>query len=151
MLEFSIFVLDLYNIKYRIMKTKTMIIIFVFLFVTSIPRAIDMLVNGIGAYKGYDVLTTFLFLLLNPFIIYKFIKKYKEEKKGIATEDEMSTRLKYKSGYYAYLYSLMMWVLIYFLKDVFPNTDIMLSIGIVLSIIIGIISQLSIKRNLNEE
>ncbi len=151
MLEFSIFVLDLHNINSDIMKTKTTIIIFVFLFVTSIPRAIDMLVNGIGAYKGYDVLTTLLFLLLSPFFIYLSIKKYKEEKKGLATEDEMSMRLKYKSGYYAYVYSVMMWMLIYFLKDIFPNTDLMLGIGIVLSILIGLISKLSIKRNFNEE
>jgi uncharacterized membrane-anchored protein len=133
------------------MKTKTLIIIIAFLLLTSIPKVIDILLNGFAGYKGYDLTIIVLYVLFGPIALYKGIQKLKKEKQGLKTEDELSRQMKYKSGYYAYLYSLTLWMFLFFIKDVFPNTDIMMAVGIILSVIIGIISKISISNNFNEK
>ena len=63
----------------------------------------------------------------------------------------MTTQIKYKSGYYAYLYSMYMWLFIFLLKDKFPDVETMLGGGILLSALIGFIVKIIVKRNLNEK
>ncbi|NOY50181.1 MAG: hypothetical protein GXO88_06450 [Chlorobi bacterium] len=74
-------------------------------------------------------------------------KKEKDIEKGMAVEDELSNLIKYKSGYLAYMYSMYMWLVIFVLKDHFPNNESMIGGGILLSALIFGISKFIVKKN----
>lgn len=83
--------------------------------------------------------------------IFLAIKKMKEEKEGQPVDDEFTTQIKHKSGFYAYIASMYMWLFIFLLRDIFPDTETMVGGGILLSGVIGFICKLIVKRNFNEE
>ncbi len=78
------------------------------------------------------------------------VKKDRDEKLGIATEDELSNLIKYKSGYYAFLSSMYMWLFVFIFKDKFPDTETMLGGGILLFALIFYVSKVIVKRGFNE-
>jgi len=105
--------------------------------------------NGAGLFKGLNLFIFILIILLAALAFYNSFKKDKEEKEGIPNEDELSTKIKYKSGYYAYHTSMYMWLFIFILKDKFPDIETMLGGGILLSALISVIAKYYIKQNFN--
>ena len=106
--------------------------------------------RGTTLFKGLDLFIFALIIVLGIIAFLNALKKDKEEKQGLTTEDELSTRLKYKSGYYAYMASMYMWLFIFLLKDNFPDTETMLGGGILLSALIAFISKAVVKHQFNE-
>ncbi len=80
------------------------------------------------------------------------IRKMKEEKEGQPMEDEFTTQVKHKSGFYAYIASLYMWLFIFLFKDILSSDpEILIGGGILLSGVIGYTCKLIVKRELNEK
>ncbi len=106
--------------------------------------------KGTSLFKGLNLLIFILIILMAALAFYNALKKDKEEKEGIPNEDELSTKIKYKSGYYAYQASMYMWLFIFILKDKFPDIETMLGGGILLSAVISVIAKHFVKKKFNE-
>jgi len=106
-----------------------------------------ILERGTNLFKGLDLLVFSLIVILGIIAFVNALKKDKDEKEGLPADDELSNQIKYKSGYYAYMASMYMWLFIFLLKDNFPDTETMLGGGILLSALIAFISKMVVKRN----
>ena len=76
------------------------------------------------------------------------IRAYKigqDEKQGLPIEDELSTFIKYKAGYYSFLISIYMWLAIFLLKNNFSNVETMLGVGILLSGFLSVIVKFVVR------
>ena len=154
MLFISIFVLELYNINNKgdfDMKTKRKTLMITSILIMGVIWGFIVLQRGTNLFHGLDLIIFILIIIIGAIAFINALKKDKEEKEGIPTEDEMTTQIKYKSGYYAYLYSMYMWLFIFLLKDKFPDVETMLGGGILLSALIGFVVKIIVKRNLNEK
>ena len=96
-----------------------------------------VLEKGTTLFKGLDLYIFILIVLIGIIAFVSALRKDKEEKQGLPVEDELSNLLKYKSGYYAYLASMYMWLFIFIFKDKFPDIETMLGGGILLSALIA--------------
>ena len=101
-------------------------------------------------FQGLNLLLFILIIGVAVIAGLNMIKKDKEKKEGIPVDDELSTKIKYKAGYKAYMASMYMWLFIFFFKSYFPNTESMLGGGILLSALIFFISKIYVKQNLHE-
>ena len=106
--------------------------------------------SKIQVFQGLNLLIFILIILGGLIFFISAYKRDKLEKEGIPTDDELSLRIKYKSGYYAYLASLYMWLFIFLFKDKFPDVETMVGGGILLSSLIGAISKFVVKQKFNE-
>jgi len=106
--------------------------------------------KGSDLLKGLDLFIFSLIVIIGAIAFFRALKKDKEEKEGLPAEDELSTLIKYKSGYYAYMASMYLWLFIFLFKDKFPNTESMLGGGILLSGLILFFSKIIVKHKLNE-
>ena len=106
--------------------------------------------NGMEMFQGLNLLIFALIVIGGIIAFITAFKKDKEEKEGLTTDDEMSTLIKYKSGYYAYMASMYMWLFIFLLKDKFPDTETMLGGGILVSGLLAFISKIIVKRKIND-
>jgi len=88
-------------------------------------------------------------LFLGGVYLWKAIKKDKEEIEGQPPEDELSNLIKYKTGHYAYMTSMYMWLFFFIFKDKFPNIESLIGGGVLLSSLIYFISILIVKREYN--
>ena len=109
-----------------------------------------------GYRTGYipTGLDLFIFALIMIAGIYAFVthlKQHKDVQSGFPAEDEMSTRIKYKAGYYAFLASMYMWLFIFLFKDFFPDVETMLGGGILLSAALSIVIKTYLTRNYHED
>ena len=127
---------------------KTLLIIT--LLTMLVVLAFIVITNKANVLKGLNLLIFALIIIGGIIAFVSAYKKDKEEKAGLTTEDELSTLIKYKSGYYAYMASMYMWLFIFLFKDKFPDIETMLGGGILLSCLIGFISKLIVKRKFNE-
>ena len=107
--------------------------------------------KGTDLLQGFDLFVFILIVIFGAIALYSAFHKDKAEKEGLPAEDEMSTYLKYKSGYHAYLYSIYIWLLIFLLRGKFPNIETLLAVGIILSVLIGFIVRVILKWNFNEK
>lgn len=103
--------------------------------------------RGTNLFQGFDLLVFSLIVIFGIIAFVNALKKDKDEKEGLPSDDELSNQIKYKSGYYAYMASMYMWLFIFLLKDNFPDTETMLGGGILLSALIAFISKMVVKRN----
>lgn len=103
-----------------------------------------------NGFNSLELVILFLVIALGGVFVFLEIKKSKEIKEGIPVEDELSNRIKYKSGHYSFLISMYMWLFIFLFRDKFPNTEVMLGGGIMLSALISFIVKFVIKKNFNE-
>jgi len=118
---------------------------------------ISCIFGFIAAYRtGYE--PTGLYLLIIALIIisaiYAFVvhfKQHKDVQSGFPAEDEMSTRIKYKAGYYAFLASLYMWLFIFMFKDLFTDVETMLGGGILVSAALSIVIKIYVTRHYHED
>jgi len=107
--------------------------------------------KGTDLLHGLDLYIFILIIIMGTIAFMRALKKDKEEKEGFNTEDELSLLVKYKSGYYAYMTSMYMWLFIFLFKDKFPDVETLLGSGILLSALIGFISKLTTKKKLNDQ
>ena len=101
-------------------------------------------------FKGLDLFIFILIIVLAGITLYRAFKKQQEIDAGMTADDELSMRIKYKAGYYAYLVTMYMWLLIFILKDAFPDIETLLGGGILFSGLIAFLSKILVKRNFNE-
>lgn len=127
---------------------KTLLIIT--LLTMLVVLAFIVITNRTNVLKGLNLLIFALIIIGGVIAFVSAYKKDKEEKAGLTAEDELSTLIKYKSGYYAYMVSLYMWLFIFLFKDKFPDIETMLGGGILLSALIGYISKIVAKQKLND-
>jgi len=86
-----------------------------------------------------EPLGIFIFAMIMIAGIYAFfvhMRLYKEEKEGFAVEDELSTQIQYKAGYYSFNASLFIWFAIFAFQQFIPDTETMLGGGLLLSMIV---------------
>lgn len=110
----------------------------------------------IAVYRGGYIptgLDLFIFALIFIGGIYAFVthmKQYKDVQAGFPAEDEMSTRIKYKAGYHAFLASLYLWLFIFLFKNHFPDVETMLGSGILISCVMAMAIRSYLGRNYHE-
>ena len=107
--------------------------------------------KGRDIFAGYELYILILISIIGVIAFIRVIKRDKEEKEGLPAEDELSNIIKYKSGHYAYMASMYMWMIIFVLKDQFPNNETMIGGGILLSALISFIARIVVKNELNEK
>jgi hypothetical protein len=118
----------------------------------------------IAAFKGGFVptgLDIFIFALIIIAGIYAFLRhmrQYKDVKSGFPAEDEMSTRIKYKAGYYAFIASLYMWLFIFMFKGIFDvsgiresGVDAILGGGIMTMAVLSIVIKIYLTNHYHED
>jgi len=92
-------------------------------------------------------------LMIFIFIVFSFLfltnfKRYKNVKAGITINndnDELSMLLKYKAGYYALLFSLTLWGILFIFKNYFSNFEMIILIGFFLPAICAITLEFAMK------
>jgi len=110
----------------------------------------------IAVYRaGYEpnVLQTAIIAILLISGVYAFVvhmRRYRDEQQGFPPEDELSNRIKYKAGYYAFIASMYVWMLIFLFKAFIPDAETMLGGGILLSAFISIAIRNYMTRNYDE-
>jgi preprotein translocase subunit SecG len=149
MLFISILVLDIYNIG--IMKAKRKTLMIASILIMFMIGGFIVVQNGTNLFQGLDIYIFILIVILSIIVFVNVLKKDKDERAGIPTDDELSSRIKYKAGYYAFLSSMYMWMLIFFFKRYFPDVETMLGGGILLSAAISVGIKYYMKYNYNEE
>lgn len=103
-----------------------------------------------GFLEGIHPVILLFLVLISVLIAVRPLKKRSNNKTGMVIDDELSLSIKYKAGYYAYLITMLIWFFIFLVKDSFPNPDVLLGVGIMLSAISAIVSRIVIKRKPNE-
>jgi peptidoglycan/LPS O-acetylase OafA/YrhL len=111
--------------------------------------AFIVLAKGTDLFKGLDLFIFILTILIGIIAFVMALNNDREEKEGLPADDELSNLIKYKSGYYAYLISMYMWLFIFIMTDKLPDIETMLGGGILLSALISIIVKFVIKKNFN--
>jgi len=106
--------------------------------------------NGADSFQGLNILVFALIIFGGIIAFFNANKKDQEEKNGLPTDDELSTLIKYKTGPYAYMASMYMWLVIFIAKGMFPNVETMLGGGILLSCLIWTISKYIVKLKFDE-
>lgn len=123
----------------------------------SVSMLIMLSVWGFAAlyHAGYipEGLDLFIFAMIVVAGIYAFIthmRRYKEEEAGFALDDELSTRIRYKAGYFSFITSLYIWLAIFLFHRFIPDVETMLGGGILLSAIISMCIKAYLTRNYDE-
>lgn len=110
----------------------------------------------IALYRGGYVpseLDAFIFAMILISGVYAFVtqmRRHKDAKLGFPPEDELSTQIKYKAGYYAFITSMYIWLFIFLLKRYFSDVETMLGVGILLSAFVAIVVKGYLTRNYDE-
>ena len=132
------------------MKKTRITLLLISILIMSLLWGFIVLEKGTDLLKGLDLFIFILIVLLAAIAFMKAIKRDREEKAGLPADDELSTLIKYKSGYYAYMASMYMWLFVFLLKDKFPDTETMLGGGILFSALISCIAKYIVKNKFNE-
>ena len=97
--------------------------------------------------KGLDIFIIALTVIAAIYAFVIYLKQHKDVKSGFPAEDEMTTLIKYKAGYYAFTASMYMWLLIFLSKRLFPDVETMLGSGILMSAVFAIVIKIYLTRN----
>lgn len=126
-------------------------------YLLTVSALITLCIWGfIAVYKGGYAprgLHVAIFMLIMIIGIYKLMintKKHKAIEEGFPAEDEMSNRIEYQAGYYAFNTSMYIWLFIFFFKDLFPDIESMLVGGILSSVAVFIGIKHYLERNFHE-
>jgi len=118
--------------------------------------AMGVIWGFIGLYRAGFIpngLDVFIFALIMISGVYAFVthmKQYKDAEQGFPPEDELSTRIKYKAGYFAFIASIYIWLFFLLFQRHFPDVETLLGSGIVLSATVGIVIKVYLTRNFHE-
>ena len=100
--------------------------------------------------RGLDI---FIFAMIMIAGIYAFVthmRRYKDAQEGFAIEDELSTQIKYKAGYYSFITSLYIWLGIFLFQRYIPDVETTLGGGILLSACVAIGIKAYLTRRYDE-
>ena len=100
--------------------------------------------------RGLDVYIFALIMISGVYAFVKHMKRYKDEEQGFPPEDELSTQIKYKAGYHAFIFSMYIWLFIFLLSRHFPDVETMLGSGILLSAVVSIVIKGYLNKNFHE-
>lgn len=150
MLYISIFVLDLHNLTVKTMKNRKKRFMITFILIMVISLGFIYFDKGAEIFKGLELIIVLLITIVGIIALIRVIKKDKNLNEGLPEDDELSTKIKYKSGYYAYMATMYIWVIIFILKDLFPDKQSMLGGGILLSALISFVAKYFVKQNFYE-
>lgn len=133
------------------MKKKSNLLVFTaFMVLVSIVGTIFYFKTS-PSINSLEVVILALIIIIGAIYTFRAFRKEKEQKEGFPADDEMSRRVKHKSGYYAYLGSMYMWFFIFIFKDKFPDTETMLGGGILLSALMIFVIEYFVKQQLHAE
>ena len=118
--------------------------------ITLVILGFIVTVRGPELFTGLELFILILIIVLGIVVLVNALKKERDLKAGLPADDELSTRIKYKAGYYAYLTSMYMWLFIFLLKDNFPDVETMLGGGILVSGAISVIIKYVVKYKFDE-
>jgi len=131
-------------------RTKKTLIAFIFT-ATLLTVGLTILEKNIIIFGDMDHESLY-FILLGLTVItiggYKIRKKKRLLKRA---DDELSILRKYKASYYAYTSTLVIWFNIFILQRYSTNSQTILSIGILLTVIFGITAKIVANRETHEE
>lgn len=86
------------------------------------------------------------------FLFVVFIYKTRKNKRFIfRADDELSSERKFKGGYNAYFYTLLLWFFLYSYRIQFTDISNLVAGGIILSLLIGVVSMLASNFNFYEK
>ena len=105
--------------------------------ISFICPALGLTLLGLWLYMAkepFDTIGYFIFglsILLIGFGLYFKIQSYKSEKAGLASDDELSKRIKEKAAANAFSISIYMWLfVILFLLEIEPRVKIIIGFGL---------------------
>ena len=101
--------------------------------------------------KGLDLFIFGMIIVAGIYAFVKHMRRYKEEKRGFAVDDEMSKQIQYKAGYYSFIISIYIWLAIFLFHRFIPDIETMLGGGILLSAIVSMGIKTYITRSYNED
>jgi hypothetical protein len=117
---------------------------------------IIVIVLGIAAFEketgfieGIHPAVFLLLIVISMMFALRPLKRKDHKNAGLPVDDELSLSIKYEAGYYAYLITMFIWIIIFLFKERFPNSEVMLGVGILLSALSAIVSRLFIKWKSN--
>ena len=117
----------------------------------SVVLTLTIMAMNTKLFQGLNLIMVVLIVVIGAIALFSAVRKEKEERQGLTVEDELSTLMKYKSGYYAYLASMYMWLFIFLFKDKFPDTETLLGGGILLSGLIAFVAKYFVKQKFNKQ
>jgi hypothetical protein len=100
--------------------------------------------------NGLDVLIFAMIMIGGVYAFVVQMRRYKDIKSGFPPDDELSTQIKYKAGYYAFITSMYVWLFVLLFQRHFGNVDVMLGFGILLSAVISIAIKAYLTRHYHE-
>ena len=105
--------------------------------ISLIFPTLGIMLLGLWAYlakEPFNIVGYLIFglsLLLIGFGLYFKIQRFNSEKSGLNPDDELSKRIKEKSGSKAFTTSIYMWVgIIFFLIDMEPKDKVIIGLGL---------------------
>jgi len=115
--------------------------------ISFISPALGLTLLGLWSYMAkepFDTLGYLIFgfsILLIGFGLYFKIQSYKSEKAGLASDDELSKRIKEKAAAKAFSLSIYMWLfVILFLLGIEPRVKIIIGFGLLGMVLIFFIN-----------
>jgi hypothetical protein len=105
-----------------------------------------------GVVPGF--LEIFIFLLILITAVYGLVvqlRKEKDRKMGFPEEDELSTQVKYKAGYFTFMVSIYVWLFLFLFKDLFTDHDTLFGMGVLLPAVIFMATRSYLSRNYSED
>ena len=109
--------------------------------------------NHITYFANYAHDTYLAVLILGAILFFiVFVFKIRRNNKFVfRADDELSSKRKYKGGYYAFFYTLLLWFYLFNSRSQFTDISNLLGGGIILSLLIGVVTILVSNYNLHEK
>jgi hypothetical protein len=106
-----------------------------------------------GGYipEGKGIFIFAMIIVAGVFAFVRHVRRYKDAREGFAVEDELSTQIRYKAGYYSFITSLYIWAAIFAFHQLIPDVKTMLGGGILLSAIASIGIKAYLTRSYDEK
>lgn len=110
----------------------------------------------IALYRGGYIpsgLDVFIFAMIMIGGVYAFVvqmRRYKDVKSGFPPDDELSTQIRHKAGYYAFITSMYVWLFAFLFQRHFGDVETILGFGILLSAVISIVIKAYLTRHYHE-
>ncbi len=88
--------------------------------------------------SAMGVMSIGFFVLLLLMIATQLLKRHKDTQTGVPDEDERSTLIKYKAGYYSFFASGYVWIFIGLFGGRFSDVSVVVASGIMVSLVLSI-------------
>jgi len=98
-----------------------------------------------------DIAILGLAIVIGIVAVVKGIRRDREQKEGYPPEDELSKFIKYKTGYYSFLTSIYIWILILVFRTKFPDFETAIGVGILLSVTFSFINKIFVEKQIHEK